>query len=100
MNITTRSNADSVCTLTVEGRMDTLTAQELENKIKACAEDCDKMILDLSGVDYISSSGLRVIVLTHRIMSEKGGLVLKGLNKNVRSVISMTGFDNVLKIEE
>ena len=53
-----------------------------------------------AGVDYISSAGLRVIVATHREMEEKGGLVLRNVNRNVADIIKLTGFDAKLNIEK
>ena len=50
--------------------------------------------------EYISSAGLRVIVAAHRAMLPKDGLVLRGLTKNVRTIINLTGFNNILNIEE
>ncbi len=80
--------------------MDSTNAVELEQSIAAYVDDCDSMILDLAGVDYISSAGLRVIVATHREMEEKGGLVLRNVNRNVADIIKLTGFDAKLNIEK
>ena len=63
------------------------------------SEKCDKMIFDLAKTEYISSAGLRVILVAHRKMEQKGGLVLKNLNKNVDTIITMTGFRKKLNIE-
>ena len=90
---------DKVCTLFVEGRIDTLTAPELEQAFTENAANCDKLIFDLSQVDYISSAGLRVIVVAHREMEKKDGLVLKNLSKNVESIINLTGFNRTIHIE-
>ena len=91
---------ENICTLTIDGRIDTLTAPELGEAFRENAENCDRMIFDLSKVDYISSAGLRVIVATHREMEKKDGLILRGLSKNVQSIINMTGFNKALHIEE
>lgn len=84
----------------IEGRIDTLTAPELEKVFKENAGKADKMIFDMSGVDYISSAGIRAIVSAYRLMGEKDGLVLKGLTKNVQTIIRMTGLEKKLTIEE
>ena len=99
MNISTHTD-DGTCTFAVQGRIDTLTAPELEQAITENAPECDKMVFDLKDVDYISSAGLRVILLAHREMKQKGGLTLKGLNPNIRAIMMMTGFHKVLQIEE
>ena len=90
---------DRVCSLSVAGRIDTLTAPELEQAFADHSAECDKMIFDLSEVDYISSAGLRVIVAAHREMEKKNGLILRGLSKNVESIIKLTGFNRIMHIE-
>ena len=99
MNITVK-NEEKVYTLVIEGRIDTLTAPELEKTFRDNAEKADKMIFDMSGVDYISSAGIRTIVLAYRVMGNKDGLVLKGLTNNVLTIIRMTGLEKKLTIEE
>ena len=98
MKIEVAMNGDT-CILFPEGWVDSTNAVELEQSIAAYVDDCDSMILDLAGVDYISSAGLRVIVATHREMEEKGGLVLRNVNRNVADIIKLTGFDAKLNIE-
>ena len=81
--------------------MDSTNASELEQSVNAYVDDYDTLVLDLAGVDYISSAGLRVIVSTHKEMSEKGGnLILRNLNRNVSDIIRLTGFDKKLNIEK
>ncbi len=91
---------ENVCTIAAVGEIDTLTAPQLEQAIADNAAGCDKVVLDMSGVTYISSAGLRVVIAVHRDMEKKGGLSVKGLNENVRGVFKMTGFDRVLHIED
>ena len=99
MKIEVAMNGDT-CILFAEGWVDSTNAVELEQSIATYVDDCDSMILDLAGVDYISSAGLRVIVATHREMEEKGGLVLRNVNRNVADIIKLTGFDAKLNIEK
>ena len=90
---------ENICTVTVEGSIDTLTAPELEQAIKDAAPECEKMILDMTGVDYISSAGLRVVVGANHTVG-KGNLTLRGLSANVYEIFRMTGFTKYLTIEE
>lgn len=99
MNISVNKE-EKICTLVIEGRIDTITAPELEKVFKENADDADKVIFDMAGVDYISSAGIRAIVAAYRFMSSKGGLVLRGLTKNVSTIIRMTGLEKKLTIEE
>lgn len=93
------STQNNVCTMFIQGRIDTLNAPELEQAFIENAENCEKMIIDFSDTDYISSAGLRVILVAHRKMEKKGGLVLKNLSKNVASIMKMTGFVKYVNIE-
>ena len=99
MNITVKKE-EKVYTLIIEGRVDTLTAPELEKVFRDNAEQADKMIFDMYGVDYVSSAGIRAIVSAYKIMGNKDGLVLKGLRNNVLTIIRMTGLEKKLTIEE
>ncbi len=89
---------DKVCTIYVEGQIDTLTAPELEQAVNDAAPECEKMILDMSKVDYISSGGLRVVVGANHSLG-KGNLTLRGLAPNVYEIFRLTGFTKVLDIE-
>lgn len=96
----TKEKTDNTIVLRVEGKIDTLTSPELEQAIADTYEDCGKLVLDLSKVDYISSAGLRVIVVAHREMEKHYGLIIKNLSKNVKNVLTITGFYKTLNIEE
>lgn len=96
----TKEKTDNTIVLRVEGKIDTLTSPELEQAIADTYEDCGKLVLDLSKVDYISSAGLRVIVVAHREMEKHDGLIIRNLSKNVKNVLTITGFNKTLNIEE
>lgn len=98
MNVTVK-NEEKVCTLIIEGRIDTLTAPELDKVFNENADSCNRMIFDMTDVDYISSAGIRCLVSAHRKMAGKDGLVLKNLNNSVLSILKMTGLDKKLNIE-
>ena len=92
MNITTAIE-EKICTITLEGSIDALSSQELTQAVDAAAPDCEKMILDMTLVDYISSSGLRVILGFHHTMENRGGdLKLIHVNEYIRDVLNLVGF--------
>lgn len=95
----TATMENKICTLAVEGRIDTLTAPQLEQVFTENADKCDKMIFDLKKTDYITSAGLRVILVAHREMEKKEGIVLKNLNSNVANTFKIIGFDKKIHIE-
>jgi len=84
--------------LTLEGRLDTVTAPELEKALTPIPQGVDTLVYDFSKVDYISSGGLRVVVGANRTVG-KGNLTLKNLAPNVLEIFRLTGFTKVLNIE-
>lgn len=83
----------------LEGRLDTTTAPELEQALKADMGSINELTMDLSKLDYISSAGLRVMLYAHKEMSKKGGMKLKNANEMVKEVFDVTGFSDILTIE-
>ena len=61
--------------------------------------DIRQLILDLAGVDYISSAGLRVIMQAYKKMKEKDGLRLRNVCGQVMDVLKLTGYSHVLTID-
>lgn len=98
MTITKQQNGTAL-TLAVSGRLDTTTSPELEQELSASLDSADSLILDFSGLDYVSSAGLRVLLSAHKQMSGKGGMKVKNVNEIVREVFDVTGFSDILNIE-
>ena len=86
-------------TLALEGRLDTLTAPELEAEISAMFPTVQTLTLDMEKLDYISSAGLRVILKTQKALTQKAGLKLINVSDDVREVFEITGFSDFLTIE-
>ncbi len=82
-----------------QGRIDTLTSAEVERALDACTVKCEHIILDMSAVDYVSSSGIRVIIQAHQKWG-KEHFSLKSVSKNVKQLLTMTGFDKVLVFQD
>ena len=85
----------------IEGRVDTVTASDLELKVsKIWAQQGITLVFDCENLEYVSSSGLRIILSVHKQVTAKGGkFILRNLSKEVRSVIDLTGFSRILTIE-
>ena len=98
MTISKQQNGKAL-TLALEGRLDTMTSPELENELKASLEGIDRLTLDFSKLEYISSAGLRVLLSAHKAMSGKGGMTVRNVNEIVREVFDVTGFSDILTIE-
>ena len=98
MTITSEKN-NSTLTLSLDGRLDTNTAPQLEAAITAMDAEITSLVLDLSALVYISSAGLRVLLSTHKIMSARGGMRIRNACDSVRDVFEITGFSDILTIE-
>ncbi len=85
-------------TLALEGRLDTVTAPELEKELKESLDGAERLILDFSKLDYISSAGLRVLLSAHKMMVAKGGMKVTNVNEIVAEVFEVTGFADILDI--
>jgi len=84
----------------INGRVDTVTAPELEKSIAdLLAQSGISLVFDCKKMEYISSSGLRVVLSAHKKVVAGGGqFALEGLNKDVKSVFDLTGFSKILSI--
>ena len=97
MTITKTQNGTDL-TLALEGRLDTITAPELEAELSADLDNVESLTLDFSKLDYISSAGLRVLLSAHKRMSGKGGMKVTNVNEIVQEVFEVTGFADILNI--
>ncbi len=85
--------------IAVEGRLDTMTAPELETELKAEIDGVEELVIDFAGLEYISSAGLRVLLSAQKIMNRQGEMVIKNANDEVMEVFEVTGFVDILTIE-
>ena len=86
-------------TIALAGRLDTMTAPDLEAELGRSLPDAESLVLDFSNLDYISSAGLRVLLSAHKAMSAKGGMKITHVNEIVREVFDVTGFSDILFID-
>ena len=88
----------AVAVLKMIGRLDTTTAPELEATIDGCTAGIRELVLDCSGLEYVSSAGLRVILKAQKQMIARGGMKLTGVNETIMEVFDITGFADILTI--
>lgn len=93
-----KTQSEKELTIALEGRLDTVTAPELEKELKDTLDQADSLTLDFSGLEYISSAGLRVMLSAHKAMQGKGGMKIIHVNEIVREVFDVTGFSDILHI--
>ena len=86
-------------TIEVVGRLDTITAPVLEKTIGENIEGIQSLVLDLKGLEYISSAGLRVLLGAQKKMQKVGSMTVKHVREEVMEVFEMTGFADILTIE-
>ncbi len=88
-----------ILTVAISGRLDTVTSPELEKSLNDNLNDVTELVLDFSSVEYISSTGLRVLLSMQKKMAKLGGMKVLNVNEMVKSVFDVTGFSDVLTIE-
>ena len=85
--------------ISLEGRLDTMTAPDLEAELRSDLDSAESLTLDFSKLEYISSAGLRVLLNANKKMSAKGGMKITHVNEIVQEVFDVTGFTDILSIE-
>ena len=85
--------------LELSGRLDTTTAPTLDKTIREEIHESASLVLDLQGLEYISSAGLRVLLGAQKRMGKCGSMKLTNVCEEVMEVFEMTGFADILEIE-
>ena len=99
MDITKNFNEKEL-TLSVKGRIDTITSKDLDKEINDEIGNFESLILDFTDLEYISSAGLRVLIATQKkLKSENIPFGIKNVDDSVKEIFRMSGFDKILKIE-
>ena len=85
-------------TVTLDGRLDTITSPDLELSLANLA-GVTHLVLDFGKINYVSSAGLRVLLALQKIMAKQGDIVVRNVDKMVMEVLEMSGFVDILTIE-
>ena len=86
-------------TIALSGRLDTTTAPKLETELKQNISGVEKLVLDLTALEYLSSAGLRVLLSAQKVMNRQGHMVVRNVNEIIMEIFEVTGFVDVLTIE-
>ena len=81
------------------GRLDTTTSPELEKELKASLDGITTLVIDMTGLEYISSAGLRVLLSAQKSMNRQGEMKIKHVNETIMEIFEVTGFTDILTIE-
>ena len=92
-----KNNQETI--IEIVGRLDTITAPALDKTINEDIGDTKNLVLDVKGMEYISSAGLRVLLSAQKKMQKIGSMKVTGVCEEVMEVFEMTGFADILVIE-
>ena len=85
--------------VTITGRLDTTTAPQLEAEFKQSIGGVEKLVLDFTALEYLSSAGLRVLLAAQKVMNKQGEMIIKNVNETINEIFEVTGFIDILTIE-
>lgn len=94
----TKTAENGTLRIALEGRLDTNTAPQLETELKTSLSGITELELDFSGLEYISSAGLRVLLAAQKTMSRQGKMTIRNVNETIMEVFEITGFVEILTI--
>lgn len=94
-----KSVEGSKAVFTLEGRLDTVTAPDLEKELKASLDGIKGLVMDFENLEYISSAGLRVLLSAQKIMMKQGEMKITHVNETIMEIFEVTGFSDILTIE-
>ena len=83
----------------LEGRLDTMSAPELEAALQEELPGTTELIMDFEKLSYISSAGLRVLLSAQKIMTKQGSMKIRHVNGEIMNIFDVTGFAEILTIE-
>lgn len=93
-----KQRIDDKLTVTLTGRLDGTNSMDLEQELKPALAGVKELVLDLEGLEYISSAGLRVILSCQKVMNDQGTMTVLKPTELVMAVFTITGMDSLLTI--
>ncbi len=84
---------------TLEGRLDTVTAPDLEAEVNESISGLTDLVFDCADLEYISSAGLRVLLSAQKVMMKQGEMKLINVNEIVMEILDVTGFSDIITVE-
>ncbi|MBP0969701.1 MAG: STAS domain-containing protein [Oscillospiraceae bacterium] len=85
--------------ISLEGELDTVTAPEFEAELREVISGATSLVLDLEKLEYISSAGLRVLLIAQKAMNQQGEMKVVHVNDSIMDIFEVTGFSEILTIE-
>ena len=98
MNII-KTQEGTALTVALEGRLDTVTASQLEGELRSAVSGVKELVFDFEKLDYVSSAGLRVLLAAQKVMNRQGGMTIRNVKPEIMDIFEITGFLDILNIE-
>ncbi len=92
-------NEDATLTIELEGRLDTVSAPQLEVELKKSISGIENLVFDFEKLEYLSSAGLRVLLASQKVMNRQGQMIIKNVNSTIMDIFEVTGFSEILTVE-
>lgn len=99
MALTINKSGSENVTISLEGRLDTMTAPQLEKELEMILETVKELVFDFEKLEYISSAGLRVLLKAQKAMNKQGSMKLIHVSADIMEIFEITGFIDFLTIE-
>jgi anti-sigma B factor antagonist len=95
-----KTQQGSTLTISLEGRLDTLTAPQLEEELRSALDGVEDLTFDIDQLAYISSAGLRVLLSAQKVMNRQGSMKVCHVKPEIMEIFEVTGFVDILTLEE
>lgn len=92
-------NDGTALTIALEGRLDTVSAPQLEAELKKSISGVETLVFDFEKLEYLSSAGLRVLLASQKVMNRQGQMIIKNVNSAIADIFEVTGFSEILTVE-
>ena len=83
----------------LEGRLDTTTSPQLQEDLEKSLDPVEELVLNFEKLEYISSAGLRVLLVAQKTMTKQGKMIVTNVNESIMEIFDVTGFSDILTIE-
>ncbi len=83
----------------LEGRLDTTTSPQLQEDLEKSLDSIEELVLNFEKLEYISSAGLRVLLVAQKTMTKQGKMKVTNVNESIMEIFDVTGFSDILTIE-
>lgn len=95
----TKQHEDGATIIALSGRLDTITAPELQKEVESLDLKDHKVIIDCKELEYVSSAGLRVFLFAHKKLTSQGSsFAVRNVNETIMNVLELTGFNEIMTI--